>query len=1018
MQTSRSLGILLVVPVFIATTWWLLGGSGDEAPELGPKDDAVASSTGGAVRSAGEFGDEAASETGENRTAVAPSETSPITATGLSIVGQIVDDTGKPIAGAAVQCIPQQDYENFDPAEYESTDPQVWIDRARAMHAQRVEGESGEDGRFELPVPGKSPWVELRARMRGHVVASQNVKRPVEKDLDVGTVTLKRGAIVAGRVVDRAGKAVVEARVTRTGVGEGGGWFDGGYPGYEELEALNDNGNIATTDDEGRFELAHAAPSDFALRARHIDHPVARLEGLKAMPGASVADLVIVVEPGASIRGKLLGAPANGKGLRAHAAPARINDGSRQPTEANFVVGMGDGEIVSNFESPFGERNAEIAPDGSFVLRGLAVGKNFSVWATQNGRGFNGMAPCSQRVDVASGTSGVELRYELGVTVTFTVIDAVTKAPLDRLWISERLAAAGNPNEMMNFSPSSARMREYPDGKVTLANLRPKPKQKLTLGVEALAHARFSRDAIELPAVGTIDLGVIELPPAPVLQVLVTAADGTPVAGATVRIVEQRDSRDGQQRAQIEHMMAMQAAAARTARTDGEGRAILNSLPGKRVVLSATHREYAAWESDAFVCPERGDSERPVQLLRGGTVEVTVVETDGKPVANARVERRDPRGGQDSQRTDKNGVATFERLRPGEHWFGLRQRDQMVYGELMGDVVVSRPTGATPQQPKGSQKLEVADGSKATLSITKPPSAKLAGMVRENGQPLAGARISFQQGLGDDSPEDAVRAQIAARMGDVNFGGGPNTRSGEDGRYRLAELVAGEHRLRITHKDRVMPVVVRVALRDGENTFDIELDTTILRGTVMDESGKPVAGASISVAAAGGAAAPANGPEMFFVQSFDGGGGFEMGVNQGRRTRSDANGRYELRGVDPSAPLVVRASKKGLAPGASAPVQAARGTATDGIDVTMRAAGTVVVRAATANQPGPAIARATWDGPEADGVAPVTGMLRNGTATLDTLRPGRWKIVLERAGQPSEPRTVEVTAGASVDVAF
>ncbi|MBI5851701.1 MAG: carboxypeptidase regulatory-like domain-containing protein [Planctomycetes bacterium] len=1016
MQTSRSLGILLVVPILVATTWWLLGGSGDEAPELGPKDDIVASSTGGAVRSAGQFGAEATSETGEHRTAVAASETTPLTATGLSIVGQIVDDTGKPIAGAAVQCIPQQDYENADPAEFESMDPQVWIDRARAMHAQRVEGKSGEDGRFTLPVPGKSPYVELRARMRGHVVAAQNVKRPVEKDLDVGAVTLKRGSIVAGRVVDRAGKAVVKARVTRTGVGEGSGWFDGNYPGYEEMEALNDNGDLATTDDEGGFELAHVAPGKFALRARHVDHPVARLEGLEANPGASVADLVIVVEPGASIRGKLLGAPANGKGLRVQAAPTRSNDGSRQPAEANFAFAMADGEIVSNFESPFGERNAEVAPDGSFALRGLTVGKSYSVWATQNGRGFTGMAPCSQRVDVASGTSGVELRYELGVTVTFTVIDAVTKAPLDRLWISDRLATAGNPRDGMDFSPSSARMREYPDGRVTLANLRPKPKQRLTLGVEALAHARFSRDAIELPAVGTIDLGVIELAPAPVLQVLVTAADGTPVAGATVRIVEQRDSRDGQQRAQIEHMMAMQAAAARNARTDGEGRAILNSLPGKRVILSATHREYAAWESDAFVCPERGDSERPVQLLRGGTVEVSVVETDGQPVANARVERRDPRGGQDSQRTDKNGVATFERLRPGEHWFGLRQRDQMVYGELMGDVVVSRPTGAPPQQPKGSQKLEVADGSKATLSITKPPSAKLAGMVRENGQPLAGARISFQQGLGDESPEAAARARIAARMGE-DFGVGPSTRSGEDGRYRLAELVAGEHRLRITHKDRVMPAVVRVVLRDGENNLDIDLDTTILRGTVTDETGKPVASASITVANAGGAAAPADVQGGFVVREFAGvGGPIEMGGNQGRRTRSDANGRYELRGVDPSAPLVVRATKKGLAPGSSAPVQAPRGSMTDGIDVTMRAAGTVVVRAA--NAAGPAMARATWDGPETDGVEPVTQMFRNGVATFDSLRTGRWKIVLERSGQPSEPRVVDVTAGASVDVAF
>jgi len=63
--------------------------------------------------------------------------------------------------------------------------------------------------------------------------------------------------------------------------------------------------------------------------------------------------------------------------------------------------------------------------------------------------------------------------------------------------------------------------------------------------------------------------------------------------------------------------------------------------------------------------------------------------------------------------------------------------------------------------------------------------------------------------------------------------------------------------------------------------------------------------------------------------------------------------------------------------------------------------------------------QATWAGPEAPDVAPAFQLLRDGVATFDGLRPGRWKIVLSTMGQPQgEPRFAEVAAGQTAEVSF
>lgn len=252
--------------------------------------------------------------------------------------------------------------------------------------------------------------------------------------------------------------------------------------------------------------------------------------------------------------------------------------------------------------------------------------------------------------------------------------------------------------------------------------------------------------------------------------------------------------------------------------------------------------------------PEQKDLEHRVQLLRGGSVRVSVVEADGTPVKDVNVERRSLAAGRG------NGSAKTTRMawRSSSAWLPVRTRFRIGgrargMGAQGGDFVRAGRRALAPATRSGRQAPEagwetvlVGDGATAvTLKLTKSPSATLSGVVRENGTPLVGATVVFQQGVGDAGAAGGMgKAQMAEMLGGMRGGRGASVRTDDDGRYELKDLSAGEHRLRITHRERVMPAVVRIALRSGENSFDVELDTTVLRGTVTGPDGRPVAGAT------------------------------------------------------------------------------------------------------------------------------------------------------------------------------
>lgn len=1028
---KRILTILVPVTLLLALgafAWWLTadhGAHGSEAAAAASAEELHAPADLTAQGAPQARDDAAATAEAAQRMALPPAGAG-------WFLGRVVDEAGAPIAGATVSCWSgtRLDFSvgAFDPEALRGLQQQV---------RRRQQAQTDDDGRFRIAAPEGARDVRLAFRARGHLVLERRATVPDPiADVDLGTLTLRRGAVVAGRVVDHVGNGVAAAVVRRVAPlpaprsGEPGMpvVFDLvlGEDAFGEISRRigGDTGSEATTDSEGRFELVHVEPGEFDLLVHHDEHPRARTSGLRVEPGQTLTDVVVVLEPGAEIRGRVTGLPAGLTGVEVVAARA---EGARSaapgnPAPAVFLAGIAN-EVVESFGGGV-ERSAPVTSDGSFVLRGLQSGVTYRVAAVQSGPNTP-RSPCTERREVPAGTTGLELRYESGVTVTFHVVDARTGAPVEDLFLGSFLRGGG-ARELVAGSINAMRggsARRYPGGRVTLANLRPKKGETLSLSVEAIGHERVVRERIELPEAGSLDLGTLPLEPIPVVHVeVVSAVDGTPIAGAEVRLrgVERDAGSDGRRRGRglaagvraIENALAG-GPGPTGGRTDELGRCTLNSLPGKDVVVSVNAQEHAPYESEVLTLGS-GDAHHRASLLRGGTVDVLVTNEDGSAAAEARVQHVPPFGPGQTRRAGEDGRTTFAHLAPGDHRFRvLRNRAAAGFAISFAGGGQRDANGPTEAD---FVTVTVADGGRTEVRLVLAAPAALSGIVREAGVPLVGARVSFVEGPGQagSAGANAVPEFAAAAMEAVEWlgGGSRSARTGDDGRYRLAEVPAGEHRLRISHPSRARPAIVRVSLRPGDNVVDVDLDATVVRGTVRDPDGKPVAGAQVWVEAEG---AGGSMPQVVgAMRAFDLAGGSSSGA------RTDADGRYEVRGVG-SGRIVIRAQANGFAPGASATIDAGTGTVHERVDVMLVAAGSIEVRAAQEGGTFVSAYATFMGGSEGGATPPVVQPVRNGRATLEGLRPGRWSVRVIGFGQSPDrlqSKEVEVQAGRRVEVQF
>ena len=917
---------------------------------------------------------------------------------GSRVVGRVVDRFGNPVAGAQVDL---NSYRRFN------------LDRSDTEATETGSATSGSDGRFLLEVK-QAGTHRLTVLASGYApLAPKQIRLSGIGEKDLGELILSRGAILSGHVYDSFGSPVAGASIYDNQPEAGDLIF--GLSGAR----FNRGGLLATSAEDGSFRIESLACGAWSFSVESDEHPILSVEGVADVPGKEVGGLAFQFAATGSISGRILGLPKDGhEQLSVRARPsARRGD---------MLFGADPAET----------RQVDCDADGSFDLRGLKANEDYDLQARipRGNRIGIGMLGGGFRSDVTrarAGDSGVELFYSRGASIRFQVVDARSNEP-----VTELLVSSGRRFLMPLRDDDGRIKRDFPGGAVEIPGIYPRGnKQTVDLEISATGYHEQSFEKLEFLPGDDLDLGVIRLNPAPVLVVSVTdAKSGVPVTGATVSLSPAPKRVD-----QVEGRFEMEMSFGeddsdrgtffgnqRRAETDEFGVAILNSLEGIDCVLRVGSDGHAPFELNPLYLPEGERVERDVALNQGGSVEVSVYDATGQPLADVKVEHRAPGanlnlmrfggGSRSRDRTNVDGLANFIHLAAGVHAFRVQESGGGGAGGFMsggGEAVIMMGGGGGVGDESAWVEIEVAEGSSGSLRLDAKPSGILEGKILEGGLALAGAELKLSKTRERDG---GGMPDMAAIFG----GGGPSTRTDGDGYYIFEDVKPGEYTLEISHPTRVLVANRDLELRErgGEvhERFDVDLSISIIEGRIVDQNGDPVAG--VEVHAEREVADQAVVMQFIMVNEDDDGSSVSFGddVVDGR-IRTDADGNYSLRGVPANEKLVIVAAGAFFEETQSEPVTVVENGVRSGVDLVLPMAGKlqVYVVDAEGNPAGMCMLIAEYQGSqEVDPSREIVGP--SGKARLSGLRPGSWKISIQALGNGTEEpvdtgELIEVVAG-------
>lgn len=969
--------------------WWAVAGEGDASRTAPPlAQDAAASDERAADlgelaarANRGESADRA--DAAEERAPIAKrpdrDEASAEDEAARTLAGRVVDRAGRPVPGAKLF------FAGADVGIGGSIEPDRLVRAGDRWSSQVRTAEADAEGRYELEDHG---WKTARVVVRapGFAPHRGELRRPARGE-DYPEVVLAPGVILEGRVVDHFGRPVEGAFVEalppkRTGL-------------VVEFRSASDEadaeaGFVARTDVSGAFHLDQVEPGPYRVRARHPDAPPAEVSGSTKDAGERASGIEIRLAESAELRGRVVGVPADHEG------------------GLEVVAVRSGGGFASRAEA---QREAAVDGDGAFRLRGLPEGESFDLTLRSAGDDAFWSESLAAPARAVAGDTDVVLEWAGSVGFRVRVVDAATGAPIE-----DYVLGAGVWWLQPLMDEDDTVVESHPDGVAVYSDVEMGHEDAFHVSVQAEGYAPYRRDDVPAAPGEVIDLGDVRLDPVPDLLVRVLDAEsGDPLAGARVALQVEPEN-DGGERG---FAVRGPGSDAPSARTDESGVARIPSRPGRSVRLRVTHKTHAEHIGAPITLSSRPDDEHVVRLVRGGEVLVTVLDSAGDPLAGADVSHRredDPLGGSwmrpssEQRSTDAQGRVRFSHLAAGPHAFRLRgggRGARMVF-------MVSR--GGTDDD--SWETVVVTERGEHELLLRAPARASLEGRLTENGRPLAGATLSLAPREEDDSgvPEAAFLTALHR--------GGEGATTDAEGRFRFDGEDVGPARLTIHHPLRAMPARYDLELEEGGNEVTIDLDVTALRGRVVDDEGRPVEGAHVTARRV----QPDDGGSVrheFMVVS---GGGMTIssGAPQDTARATDADGRFELRGVAPGVELKVEVTAENpfLADGARKADPLRAGEVREFGDVELRRGGSVRadVRSATGRTLGPIEVSLVATGSDAAGDRHSESRMSAGEVHFDGLRPGTYRVTardLERDGDASSApaeATVEIGVRASVEL--
>jgi protocatechuate 3,4-dioxygenase beta subunit len=307
----------------------------------------------------------------------------------------------------------------------------------------------------------------------------------------------------------------------------------------------------------------------------------------------------------------------------------------------------------------------------------------------------------------------------------------------------------------------------------------------------------------------------------------------------------------------------------RRARAGDDGRFAIDGVPPGRWFAEASAAGYVPTEQLAFAADR--NRELTLQLTRGGTIEGTVLDPDGRPVAGALVETS---GGPPDQARRGRAAAA-----PPSLAFSADFLPRGELGVLLGPIPFPPPApiaNARIAQPlaawadegaadSASQRLTDAAGSfrlaglrpgsyRAIASHPDFSGGRSAEIAVQLGRTVEGVEVRLEAGI-------RIRGVVRDRRGDpiaaaLVTAGAVRTSTGADGAYELPPVATGADIEVAVTAFGFAAASERVTVEDGATPtvdFALEAADQSITGRVFDGAGFALAGARVSAEAGPGA---------------------------------------------------------------------------------------------------------------------------------------------------------------------
>jgi protocatechuate 3,4-dioxygenase beta subunit len=881
----------------------------------------------------------------------------------LVVTGVVVDEAGRPVAGAEISSDVKTRPQNLPIHSL----MRIFRNRGRLVR-------SGPDGRFRWGGLVGGIDYELRVTKAGFAPSRIQAAAPApDRPAAPLRVVLQRGRSAFGRVLGPGERPVAGAQVTlRTSVAAGPDRFRAALA-PESLDTFE-----AVTGGDGRFELLHLPAGRYDLTARGRGWAPLTVPTLEIPEEDRATDLgTLVLAPGVLLEGIVVnpaGKPVEGAEI--HVAEA---------VDASFPF-----PLPTEGEEPAGLSGL----DGFFRIEDLRAGSLVNVSALRTGY-------------AAGESKGVQVPAERPVRIILQEVGALSGRvvdpdgkPIAGAWVRVDFRPLGG--RPMRFSGAPQQDESDPEGNFRIQDVTPGP---VDLAAQAPGWQAGTVAGLELRS-GEEKRGVeIVLSPAAILEGRVLTPSGEALPGAQVNLPFE-ESRGG---------------GFHSATTDDEGRYVLESLPPGHRTLEASHPDYGMARRQAEL--RLGENTLDITLEGGSEVSGRVVDETGTPVAGAQVWLASLGASRPlSTMSQSDGGFRFAAVTAGNYRAGVEKegfaRSERVPVTVSGSSVgglelrltrggalVGRITGVEAAElsrvqivawgrgmplggrvePDGSYRIDRLGEGEWRVRAELPGTALYAeGEARlEPGASEARLDLEMERGL---ELSVRVRRNGAPVSGESLFLEGPARRRaiGEtdaEGRYRFPGLAAGSYRVQLEDSSGGPGHEERVDLQTDREIL-IDLQTGEVTGRVVDAAdARPLAGAAVQLLGDSGSVP--------------------------RPVRTDSRGVFVLRGVGEGS-WRLRAQADGYAP-AEADVRIDGGGPADEVELSLRATEGVTLQTATAAGPPPrtlfyvvldGAGRKIGDGTVAVGEA--------GRARLSRVPPGSWQVLL--LSEDTAPLEIAVTS--------